>query len=472
MHVRDGMLLSQARGICAELLYKDYDETLYFSYQKVLVAELVSCSPRVSSRQVGEIILDAEGLLHQGGESKFARELLKVVSSKGYTDAIVGIANSAYAACVAARHTKRRWTIVPKGYDKQFLSQVPVKHLPLGIETLEMLTTLGIKTIGQFTKLEIDEIRHRFGSEAERAYELGLGIDKSRPMLPLVEKNFQCILDLGGPVESLTDTIFVLKSLLRRLILNLIAEGLCAEEITVYFFSDDTLIEERPIRLVKPSNNTKFLLEVLRLSLESKPLAREFTALKLVVSKAVGESWQQLNLVDSKKQAQLFKQTELGRDEFSNGFAFLLQRVQTRLGESAVVKPAYQDHYFPELSGSWQPVVAESRSIEADTANNYAFSLLKDKGVASGLVVKKFPEPQPALVEINGSKPVALTYRGYWYKVMAITSPDRLSGLWWEAPINKSYYTVMVSSTRLKVEMLMLTYDHETRSWFVEGAFD
>ena len=104
--VRPGMRLSQARGVCGDLLFQDYDPSLCFAAQKELVADLVEISPRVSGGGIGEIFLDAGGLAHTGGESKFCRDLLRLVSRRGYVDALVGIADCAFAAGLATRHTR------------------------------------------------------------------------------------------------------------------------------------------------------------------------------------------------------------------------------------------------------------------------------------------------------------------------------------------------------------------------------
>lgn len=468
------MRLSQARGACASLIWRDYDQALYIEAQRKLVAQLVSCSPRVSSAGIGEIILDAEGLTYSGGESKFCRELLKQASLSGYTEACIGVADCSFVASIAAKTSKRRWHMIPRGQDKAFLANISVNHLPIKVDVLNMLDTLGVKTIGEFRQFDLEEVRQRFGSEIEKAYELATGIDKTQPMLPMVEKNFQCLLDLGGPIESLVDTIFVMKSLLHRLVLNLVAEGLCAEELTVCFYSDDDLFETRPIALVKPSNNSKFLLEVLRLSLEAKPLEKEFTALRLIVSKTVNESWEQLELASKKKASDLFKemQGQENSSSFSSSFAYLLQRMQTRLGENAVVKPVFQDHHFPELAGRWQPVTAKERQVKEHESSKYAFNLLKERGVASGLVLKKFAAPQSALIELDDDKPVSLSFDGNLYKVVEITAPDRISGLWWDSPIRKSYYVCMLKGRDALASMVLLTYDHESTGWHVEGVYD
>ncbi len=75
-------------------------------------------------------------------------------------------------------------------------------------------------------------------------------------------------------IESLNQTLFILKSLIDRLTADLKRDGLCAEELSVSFFNEEDLFDERPIKLIAPTNSAKFLVEVIKLSLETSKLQR------------------------------------------------------------------------------------------------------------------------------------------------------------------------------------------------------
>jgi hypothetical protein len=146
-------------------------------------------------------------------------------------------------------------------------------------------------------------------------------------------------------------------------------DGLCADELTVCFFNDNDKFDERTIKLIRSSSNSKFLLDVLRLSLESKQLIREFTAIYLGVSRFSKEYFEQTKATISPSENSNFSREELlltGGDELddsSEPVLLLLQRFITRLGEEALVKPVLNDQYLPELAGVWIPVVGQSDFI-------------------------------------------------------------------------------------------------------------
>jgi len=63
--------------------------------------------------------------------------------------------------------------------------------------------------------------------------------------------------------------------------------------LLIAFFNDNDKFNERPLKLLRPSNNSKFLLEIIKLALEAAPLKREFTGLHIRVTQSSTENWQQ-----------------------------------------------------------------------------------------------------------------------------------------------------------------------------------
>jgi hypothetical protein len=517
------MKLSEARAICNDLIWQEYDLQLCLKYQTALVRELLSCSPRIVAREPGIFLLDAQGRKHLGGENKLCRDILKSASKCGFLEGQVGIADTAFGALIASKIKDRRWFIVNSNKDGHFLSTLPITHLPLGNEPLNVLYELGIKTMGQLAQLPVDRVLARFGEEGRIAHELARGFDLDQPRIPVIEKRFAYRVDLGGPIEALNQTMFVMKSMLDKLTAELLTAGLRADELTLSFFSDEEKFDERPIRLINSSNQTKFLLEVLRLSLESQPLLREYTGVEISVSRHSRELWHQPSLKDVSN-SQI--------DSSPESLSLLLQRFITRLGSDALVKPIANDQYLMEAAGFWQPVIQRQKSVEdflqpekAGPATRYSpekqfaeqTQSLKERdeyvdedpdssgfnskhseldlitvkvnsdfikesagetGLVSNLVFKKNPVATPVLIEFNDGQPAAIRYHGRWHYIKKITVPECLSGNWWEKPLKRSYYTVLLdtcSSENSELEnpsVMSLFYDHETRTWFVDGIYD
>jgi hypothetical protein len=91
-------------------------------------------------------------------------------------------------------------------------------------------------------------------------------------------------------------------------------------------------------------------------------------------------------------------------------------------------------------------------------------------------VLKRNSSPQEILVDLQGSTPRAITCQGRWHRVMHITQPERLSGMWWETPVKKSYYVATIESphatTAAPTALVLLAHDHQHNNWLLEGYFD
>lgn len=524
-NIYPGMTFTEARAICSHLVWREYDDKFYKSAQKKLARELIAASPRVSTRESGLFYIDAEGFNRLGGENKLCRDVLKLASRYGFVDGHIGLADSAFAARVASRSKTKRWYIVTPDCDTVFLSPLSIDFLPVEEEAKGNLKELGIRTIGQFTEVPISSYIGRFDNSVLNAYELACGRDNTQPALPVQEKQYQCTIDIGSATESLRDTLFIFKTMLERLTRDLQIDGLCADELTICFFNDNDKFDERTIKLIRSSSNSKFLLDVLRLSLESKQLTREFTAINLAVSRFSKEYFEQTKATIAQSDNSNFSREELllsGDDELddsSEPVLLLLQRFITRLGEEALVKPVLNDQYLPELAGVWIPVVGfgqqsnSSSNFSSCTPVNEVFvnhAVLKTTKhktrkdcLMPGLVLKRHMPAMPVFVQFKEKsesssevdkytpfRPAAITYRGHWYHVNQITTPEKISGMWWEKPVRKSYYVALIEK---KPEMAMLSragvksgirsilpalmtvllvYDHQERGWFVEGVFD
>jgi nucleotidyltransferase/DNA polymerase involved in DNA repair len=513
--VFSGMKLSEAKAACADLVWRDYDEHLYREAQKKLSRQLIACSPKVTALEPGLFVLDAHGLAYLGGEEKLCREIQKVVGRAGFSDVHIGIADSAFAATVASKFKRRQFYIVPAGEDAPFLAPLTIKHLQLSNDMADSLHDLGIRTMGQLAALGEQSLRQRFGRDGIAARELCQGVDRRQPFLPPLEREFRCFVDIGSAIELLHEVQFVLKSMVDRLTRDLRDQGWWAEELELTFFNDNDKFDVRPIKLLRPSNHAKFLLEVMKLSLEAKPIGREVTAIEVNVTRFSKEAWHQSRLesssgkVDAGADVPLLSENAQGiprvaaadsdadenrqlqtsdLDGTSLSLTLMLQRFVSRLGEDAVVKSVPNDSYMPETAGAWLPVAHKPAALPVLPVNvTYINSRTGPTGLAAGLALRCCQPPHPVLVEFQNERPTSLTYHGRWYTVKEITEPERLSTLWWEQSARRSYYVALIEprdqSRQLRVAtktaaiidtglLVMLVNDHEANAWYINGFYD
>lgn len=484
------------------------DYKLYLSAQKQLIDALISCSPKITAQGFGDFLLDASGLRYMGGESKLCHNVLKLCSRTGFTDAYISIADSAFTAMVAASLKSRRLFIVPSGKDAKFLAPLSIKHLRLDPDIENALLDLGIKSMGQLVNLPVQSLVERFGKNGSIAHALAQGQDDNRATIPRPEIKFECSIDMGGAVSSLNETVFALKAMVDRLTSELKQNGLWAEELLLALYNEDDKFNERLLPLIRPSNQSQFLLQVIKLSLEATPLAREFTRIKLTISRFSKELWQQSFIdtgLDQNKLAPKSSPTKSNKDTLSppvetitnatdeklpSSLLTLLQRFLTSIGGNSITKAIASDQYTADNAGIWLPVTQQSASDSVIPINSHYANRTIHGSTPLDWVLRT--HPSQVFVELKDNIPSAINYQRQWYRIKCVTRPEYLSVLWWDKPSAKDHYRVLAEPTSTKdassrvrdmsglqnmhgvppAYLMLLTHDKQTDVWHIEGFLD
>ena len=102
-----------------------------------------------------------------------ARVLLAALGEQGLVGVLAGIADGPFTAEQAARVAAAgadQVCVVPTGEAGAFLAPLPIATLVAAeggaTELPGLLARLGVQTLGEFSALESDRVRERFGAEA------------------------------------------------------------------------------------------------------------------------------------------------------------------------------------------------------------------------------------------------------------------------------------------------------------------
>ncbi len=143
---------------CPDLLDEDEDGATLRSFAKVVDAVEAYC-PWVATVRPGICSLPARGpARYFGGEGTLVRLILDAASD--ITPVEVGMADGLFAGLLAAH----RGLVIPSGGTPDFLAPLPVGILG-NPELAELLTRLGIRTLGEFAALPESHVLGRFGAD-------------------------------------------------------------------------------------------------------------------------------------------------------------------------------------------------------------------------------------------------------------------------------------------------------------------
>jgi protein ImuB len=248
--VRLGMRQREAQGRCPGLRIERDDPAIAARAFEPVLAALEQALPGWHPLSPGTAAIRARGpARYYGGELAAARTVVGLAASQGASGAHVGVAEGLFAAELAARAeggdgagTDVR--IVPVGATAVFLAPLPVASLG-DPELASLLPRLGIRTLGEFTRLTEHDVAARFGPLGARLHALARGRDP-RPATPRIPpRDIDAIVDFEPAVERVDEVAFGVRAACDDFVRALLGERLVCTALRVELVGERGEVDER-----------------------------------------------------------------------------------------------------------------------------------------------------------------------------------------------------------------------------------
>jgi len=203
-------------------------------------------TPRVELSSPGSLAFPTLGpSRYFGGDERLARlvasEIDEALGSSGWFDAVgVGIADGIFAATRAAElavtepdHVR----VIPSGESAKFLSPFPVSVLGRP-ELTDVLHRLGLRRLGDFAALKVDDVVARFGAEGRFLHRLARGIDDRPSSVGPPPRSFDAESVIDPPAERVDIAAFAARVVADDLHDRLRAEGLACTRLLIVVETD------------------------------------------------------------------------------------------------------------------------------------------------------------------------------------------------------------------------------------------
>lgn len=255
-----GLRRREAQGRCPSLRVLAADPAQEARAFEPVVVAVESFAPRVEVTRPGQCALATGGpSRYFGGDEALARAIaarVAAVAGAGAgagasvgADAVartsaddagaampvrIGVADGAFAAALAARTTSddEPVRVVASGATAAFLAPFPIGALDRPA-LADLLTRLGIRTLGEFAALSAADVLARFGLDGAHAHRLARGVDE-RPLssrTPPPELAVQRELD--PPANRVDIAAFAAKGLAEELHHRLSSRGLACTRVLI-----------------------------------------------------------------------------------------------------------------------------------------------------------------------------------------------------------------------------------------------
>jgi protein ImuB len=448
-----------------------------------------SVSPRVEDSAADTIVLDLAGLRSLfGTKEKIAHELAKRGSGLGLS-ARIAVAENIEVAILASRGLPGV-TLIPPGEEAARLSGLPVHKLLPSPEILETLTRWGVETCGRLAAFPVIQLSERLGQEGVRLHTLARGALVRSLVLAKPSDYFQEEMELDDSVEELESLSFVLGRLLDQLCERMAARSLSALSIRMEFDLERSFEKglqlsahadqhkliprkfEKSLALPVPMRDSKLLLKLVRLRLQSDPPPAAVIKIVICAEADRGRTTQRGLFLPASPEPEKLELT--------------MARLANLVGDANVGSPQLMDTHRPDAIRMERFRLAQ----EAAGGRRKKTRAPVDKNSPRSQMAKptngfRLLRPSaPARVELRDGLPVRVFFHGAHGEIVAASGPWRTSGEWWQDPWDQAEWDVEVhfSAGAQKNKrslnpasergLYLIYYDLRQQGWFLRGMYD
>jgi DNA polymerase IV len=188
--VRSAMPVGRARRLCPQAVFISPRHRLYGEVSREVMAIFRAVTPEVEPLSLDEAFLDVSGALRRLGTPRQIAELIRQqVREQQSITCSVGVASVKFAAKIASARCKPDGLLVVGETGLlDFLHPLPVGALwGVGERAQEVLTRLGLRTVGDIAHVPVATLRRELGAAGEHLHALAWGRDE-RPVMPRREE--------------------------------------------------------------------------------------------------------------------------------------------------------------------------------------------------------------------------------------------------------------------------------------------
>lgn len=179
--VHSAMPAYQAERLCPQAIWVQGNFARYREMSQKVMALLLDETPLVEQVSIDEAFFDVTpGRWSRESPVDICRRVQSRVSALGITCSIgIGV-NKTVAKIASEREKPRGLTVVFPGTERTFLAPLPVGAMSgIGEATRKKLASMGIKTLGQLSRLPEGEAARSFGVSGPRMVLRAAGLERS-----------------------------------------------------------------------------------------------------------------------------------------------------------------------------------------------------------------------------------------------------------------------------------------------------
>ena len=404
-------------------------------------------SPRVERAGPDAVALDIDGLERLWGSyADIAAALSDKANELGFT-ANVAVASNPDAAIHAAKGF-RGITVIPRGMEAERLRDLPIALLspPEGIR--ETLERWGIRTFGALAALPANDLAVRLGDVGVPLHRQAGGRSLRLLVPHQAPLRFIESMELDYEISLLEPLSFVLARLLGQICARLKCRGLATHEIHLTLGSVEYIL-----RLPIPTQDSRLLLKLLQLDVESRPPKTAISSVKIEAVHAKPRVAQHGLFVPLSPEPEKLELT--------------LARIAGIVGPENIGSAELMDTHRPGAFRMQRFIVSLEDGCREDCRK------ARPVEEQACIALRTFRPAQESTVDMRDGQPRWIAFRGAHGPIVAASGPWRTSGNWWtNEPWSRDEWDIAMSPSPESVTLYLIYCDQQSGRWYVEGVYD
>ena len=219
--ISSAMSLSKAKSLCPDLILHPVDIPYYRGISEQVMNTIQGYADTLEQASIDEAFLDCTTRIQSENPETYAAKIKKTIKEKcGGLSCSIGVASTKSASKIASDFEKPDGlTIVYPNELKKFLEPLDVGTVAgIGPKTQSALKEIGIDTLGQLAKADVQKLKERFGKNGNWMWKVANGTDDEivAPRTDNVSLSSENTLDIytrdkdkiHGVLDELVDDIF------------------------------------------------------------------------------------------------------------------------------------------------------------------------------------------------------------------------------------------------------------------------
>ena len=178
--VRSAMSLSKAKSLCPDLILRPVDIPYYREISDQVMNAIQGYADTLEQASIDEAFLDCTTRIQSESPEIFATKIKKTIRDKsGGLSCSIGVTSTKSAAKIASDFEKPDGlTVVYPTELKKFLEPLDVGTVAgIGPKTQKALKEIGIDTLGQLAKADVQKLKELFGKNGYWMWKVANGTD-------------------------------------------------------------------------------------------------------------------------------------------------------------------------------------------------------------------------------------------------------------------------------------------------------